>query len=151
MANMRLTIARQAASRLRTIESRMAQLIAEKAMIEQLLDDAKKHASSNRVLFRKKSLSKHAIERRIVSAIGRSNEISARVIFDAVLKYDPVLKPATFRSHLKRMTAYGLLKRGSVRGTYALTSESDGSESHHAQEAQQSKPTQKRRITYTAR
>lgn len=114
-------VKQQLIARLKRLRARIATLTAESEMIERMVSDAEKFAAVPRLKLRANSQGKWTVRGQVRSYLTEyPPSAKAQDILDFLRKYDPSLNPSTFRSHLKRMVADGILKQEGERGRYQL-------------------------------
>lgn len=110
---------------IRAIDLRITELMAERDALRRILDRTKSELFTAAQTTRKNSFSKLVVEQEILQALRRLAVpvSSADLLAQArTVRYD--LRPATFRSHLHRLKAKGLIEGapGGRRGYWRLTS-----------------------------
>ncbi|MBP2495317.1 hypothetical protein ABID82_002351 [Methylobacterium sp. PvP062] len=112
-------VRKQLATRLKRLRQKAVAVSAEIELVERLLIGLEKGPSQPIRGLRKNSVARLSFQSIVRQTIEKSGSpLKSAEIFKALIDVDPGLKPATFRSHLKRMVDAGVLTRKGPRGFY---------------------------------
>ena len=114
-------VVQQLTNRLKRLRTRIAILTAEAEMIERMVADTEKFSTVPRLKLRSNSQGKWTVRGQVRSYLNEhTTSVKAQDMLEYLKKLDPTLNPSTFRSHLKRMVADGILVQEGDRGHYQL-------------------------------
>ena len=115
------TLRNQLTARLKRLRERSSVISAEIIYVEQMLANAEQGNFRSSFRLRRNGVRKLNLQAEVRKHLGSApGSVKAHHLFDLLCQSDPALKPATFRSHLKRMVAAGIIKQEGERGYYQL-------------------------------